>query len=94
MTYASVHGKKRLKERVGIKPRSADRMARKIFAEGTHHRDLSGNLLRWVNDQCDVYHNRPVIYKDKCYMFGGEKLITVLNIPKGFLSKTKKGEKR
>ena len=77
------HAKERMKERCGIKEKSADRMAKIAYEKGLKHRDLTGNLKKWVDRL--YFKNRAAnqirLYGDKAYIFQNEKLITVIQIP-------------
>ena len=77
------HAKERMKERCGIKEKSADRMAKIAYEKGLKHRDLTGNLKKWVDSL--YFKNRAAnqirLYGDKAYIFQNEKLITVIQIP-------------
>lgn len=79
----SKHAETRLRERCGINRKSAQRIAEKAFNDGTQHSQTKGNLKKWVTS---LYFNNKAannirLYGDKAYIFGGETLITVLQIP-------------
>lgn len=79
----SKHAETRLRERCGINRKSAQRIAEKAFNEGIQHSQTKGNLKKWVTS---LYFNNKAannirLYGDKAYIFGGETLITVLQIP-------------
>lgn len=79
----SKHAETRLHERCGINRKSAQRIAEKAFNEGIRHSQTKGNLKKWVtslyfNNKCA---NNIRLYGDKAYIFSGEVLITVLQIP-------------
>lgn len=79
----SKHAEARLHERCGINRKSTQRIAEKAFNEGIQHSQTKGNLKKWVTS---LYFNNKAannirLYGDKAYIFGGEVLITVLQIP-------------
>ena len=79
----SKHAETRLRERCGINRKSAQRIAEKAFNDGIQHSQTKGNLKKWVTS---LYFNNKAannirLYGDKAYIFGGEVLITVLQIP-------------
>lgn len=77
------HAKERIKERCGLKEKSADRMAKIAYEKGLRHCDLTGNLKKWVDGL--YFKNRAAnqirLCGDKAYIFQNEKLITVMQIP-------------
>lgn len=83
MIQVSKHAETRLHERCGINRKSAQRIAEKAFNEGIQHSQTKGNLKKWITS---LYFNNKAannirLYGDKAYIFGGETLITVLQIP-------------
>lgn len=87
-TVVTQHGKKRLKERVGLNKKSAEKNADKAFQEGIKHSEVSGSLRKYFDAL--YLQNRSAnnirIYGEKVYLFGGNKLITVLNLPNKYKS--------
>lgn len=77
------HAKERMKERCGLNEKSVDRMAKIAYKKGLKHRDLTGNLKKWVDGQYlkNRTANQIRLYGDKAYIFQNEKLITVIQIP-------------
>lgn len=43
------HAKQRMKERCGLNKKSTDRMAEIAYQNGLQHKELSGNLKKWVD---------------------------------------------
>lgn len=87
------HADQRIRQRVGV-PRSAvRRLAVKAKAEGIERKDTSGSLRRYLdalyhyNDKRDsdggyVYNDSSIyIYGEKVWVFVGNALVTVLNLP-------------
>lgn len=79
----SKHAGKRLKERCGLNHKSLDRMAIKAFESGIKHKDTKGNLNKWISSL--YFHNEKAnnirLYGDKAYIFCGDILVTVIQIP-------------
>ena len=77
------HAKQRIKQRCGLKEKSSDRIAKIAYENGLRHSELTGNLKKWVDGL--YFRNRSAnqirLYSDKAYIFTGQKLITVLQIP-------------
>lgn len=79
----SRHAARRMKERCGVGKKSAKKQAKKIFQVGIKHSELEGNLTKWVDG---IYlakreANNIRLYGCQAYLFCGENLITVINIP-------------
>lgn len=79
----SKHAETRMKERCGINKRSAQKMAEKAFKMGVTHSQTKGNLKKWVTSLYFSHKtaNNIRLYGDKAYIFAGETLITVLQVP-------------
>lgn len=83
MIEVSRHAEKRLHERCGINHKSAQRIAEKAFEYGIQHSETKGNLKKWVTSL--YFNNKNAnnirLYGDKAYIFCGNVLVTVLQIP-------------
>lgn len=77
------HAKQRLKERNGLNKNACNRMAQKALENGIKHSETKGNLNKWINKLflTTKKANNIRLYGDKAYLFSGETLITVLQIP-------------
>jgi len=86
------HAKKRLKERNGFSKNTAERMADKAFKEGIKHSETKGSLNRWVTNLYFMNEsaNNIRLYGDKAYIFCGETLVTVIQIPANLMKNMKK----
>ena len=86
------HAKQRMKQRCGLKEKSSDRIAKIAYKKGLRHSDLTGNLKKWVDSLYFRNHsaNQIRLYSDKAYIFAGEKLITVLQIPHNLVKEADK----
>lgn len=77
------HAEMRIRERSGLNKKAAKRIAMSAYNRGISHKDTKGNLNKWVTS---VYFNSPhecvvKLYGDKAFIFRGNTLITVLQIP-------------
>ncbi|MCM1258814.1 MAG: hypothetical protein NC307_13295 [Roseburia sp.] len=81
----SKHAKQRMKERCRFSRKSQDRMARKAFDEGITHAQTKGKLNKWITSLYfkNKKSNNIRLYGDKAYIFCGETLVTVIQIPAG-----------
>ena len=79
----SNHAKMRMKQRCGLNAKSCERIARKAFEEGICHSQTKGQLNKWVT--CLYFKNEDAnnirLYGDKAFIFCGEVLVTVIQIP-------------
>lgn len=83
----------RLKQRVGVKRRSAREMAQRAYDSGVTHKGAKGRLKRWFDHLWREHRsaNNLRVYGKHVYLFSGSTLITVLHLPKqmeGALSKS------
>lgn len=92
MVEVSRHAMKRLSERSGLSKKSAQRIAEKAYAEGITHKDTKGNLKKYVTSLFfnNTNANNIRLYGDKAFIFAGETLITVLQIPSSLTKDMKK----
>lgn len=86
------HAENRIKERCGLGKKTGQRMAEKAFNEGIAHGQTKGRLNKWVTS---LYFNNEKannirLYGDKAYIFCGETLVTVIQIPVGLMKDFKK----
>lgn len=77
------HAKQRMMQRCGLNDKSSVRLAEIAYEKGLKHRDLTGNLKKWVDSL--YFHNCKAnqirLYGDKAYIFQNKILITVIQIP-------------
>lgn len=90
------HAKLRMKQRCGLNVRACERMARKAFAEGIRHEETKGQLNKWVTGLYMRYEtaNNIRLYGDKAYVFCGDVLVTVFQIPNNLKKNMKNMIKR
>lgn len=81
--YSTKHGAKRIKERVGISKKLADKNSKIAFEKGIKHSDVTGQLKRYFDFLYfkNSTANNIRIYCGKVYIFCNEKLITVFDLP-------------
>lgn len=88
MIIITNHAKKRIKERCGIRKTSVRRFAENAKARGFERCMAKGRLRNWL----DCVHAKAVyrngegeiwVYGEKAFIFCGNYLITVLNLPTG-----------
>lgn len=80
------HGGQRIKDRLGLSKKIADKVSQKALEYGLSHSELKGSFRRYV-DGLYLKHkkaNNIKIYHRKVYLFKEEVLITVLNLPNRF----------
>ncbi|MCL2286561.1 MAG: hypothetical protein FWC32_09400 [Firmicutes bacterium] len=77
------HGKQRIRKRVGVPSKAADKLADTVYNHGFRKEDTTGKLrdyLTWL------YHKNNGskeirLYIDKVYLFANGVLVTVLELP-------------
>jgi hypothetical protein len=78
------HAEKRFKERLGLPKSACQKHAQIAYDEGFKHEDARGKAKRYL-DKLFLEHrnaNAMRVYGEFVYLFTGETLITVLNLPK------------
>lgn len=84
MTVVTNHGKKRIKERVGLPLKAVQANAERALKEGLDRQELSGSIRRYVD--C-LYHQGEFkgktikIYGNMVYIFKKMVLITAFILP-------------
>lgn len=87
----SNHAKERLKERNGFNKKCSMRMAKKAFSDGITHSQTKGNLNKWITSLYfkEERANNIRLYGDKAYIFCGDVLVTVVQIPNNLMKNFK-----
>ena len=78
------HGKSRTKSRLGLRNRQAKQKINKAFREGLKHSECTGELELFANRvffRSGQKANNLRIHKHNVYIFAGNNLITVYQIP-------------
>ena len=83
MVHITDHGGQRIKDRVGLSKKIADKIAEKALCLGIKHEDTKGSLRRYLDA---VYLKKEIpnnirVYNRKVYLFRNNLLITVLDLP-------------
>lgn len=79
------HGEKRIRERVGVNKKTAEKLAEKAFAEGIRHQDTTGRLRKYLDKLLiNGNANQINIYNRKVWLFKGDVLITTWGLPTHF----------
>lgn len=92
MMIVTKHAENRIRERCGFRKKSCQKMAEKALIEGLTHSQTKGRLNKWVTS---LYFNNTKannirLYGDKAYVFCGEVLVTVIQIPVNLMKDFKK----
>lgn len=91
------HSKSRMKTRCGTGKAASQRLADAALAYGAAHSEVNGQLNRYFTKvylngtgRPGSYANNLRAYGDKLYVFQGDVLITVLQLPSQFIPQVKK----
>lgn len=96
MCQVNEHAAKRMKERCGSNKSSIQKTAQTALERGITHAETSGSLKRYL-DHLYLQHrkaNNMRIWGDKVFIFYGESLITVLNLPQKYMATCNKIQER
>lgn len=77
------HGGQRIKDRLGLSKKIADKVSQKALELGVTHAETKGSFKKYI-DSLYLKHrkaNNIKIYHRNIYLFKDEILITVLNLP-------------
>lgn len=92
----SKHARKRTKQRAGLGKRAAVRNAQKAFDFGVKHSETRGHLNGYLTSI--RFKNKTInnirVYHRHVYLFAGDVLVTVLNLPNSLWSQAESCEKR
>lgn len=90
------HAYKRLKQRCGFNKNMALKVSNRAFNLGLRHCDIVGNLGKWVDGVYLAHRNANNlrVYKNHVYLFQGNNLITVMEIPQGLFGELKELEEK
>ncbi len=80
------HGEKRIRKRLGVNKKCANRTAAKAMTLGVTHAEATGKLSRYLDGVYLPYRsaNNMRVYNRAVYLFSGDILITVLALPKKY----------
>lgn len=96
MAIVTSHGSERMRERMGLNKKSLDEVCNKALSRGIKHGDTSGALRKYLDGiyMSHRHSNNTRIYNHKVFVFNGEILITVLNLPNRFKGQVNNINKR
>jgi predicted HAD superfamily Cof-like phosphohydrolase len=79
----SHHAEQRIKDRIGVSKKIADKVAERALEKGITHSETTGRLRRLIDALYlkDRRANNIRIYAEKIYLFADNTLITVINLP-------------
>jgi hypothetical protein len=84
-TPVTHHAEARGKERAGLNRKALERTADKARTQGLRRKDAAGRLARYLDKLAITHPGKvPVIYGQHVYVFAGEVLITVMELPHEF----------
>lgn len=77
------HAFDRAKERLGFERRATERMAMKAFVAGKKHAACKGGLKKYLDHLYLQYENANNcrVWGEAIYLFAGNRLITIYNLP-------------
>jgi hypothetical protein len=90
------HAEERIKIRMGLGKSAFEKVATKALECGLKHKDVAGKLKRYL-DKIYLDHgnaNNMRIYNNKIFLFCGDILITVFDLPSEFRKTVEKIKKQ
>ena len=82
MATITRHARERVKERIGVPSKSADKLANAAWEKGLKHTELKGHLKKYVDSKVIDSKATPRVYAQFLYLFSRDgKLRTVLTLP-------------
>jgi predicted HAD superfamily Cof-like phosphohydrolase len=86
------HAEQRVKDRLGLSKTIANKVANKALEKGIQHKDVSGSLRRFLDGLYLQYctANGIRIYNNKVFLFHGNVLITILDLPHKYFKTVEK----
>lgn len=94
--YVTKHGKKRVRQRLGLNKKSVEKQAQKALDYGVSHREATGKLCQYMNGVF-LMNYKPAnmrVYNRMLYLFRDNKLITVLPLPNRYWAQADKLQQR
>lgn len=85
MAILTKHASMRMSQRCGIQKKTQQKVLRRVFRHGVTHAEIHqcNDLKKWV-DKLYLAHRNPnkiLLYGNAAYLFKGDILLTVINIP-------------
>lgn len=87
MARVTNHGELRIRKRIGVKRKAVDKLADRALKEGIGRTEFSGSLRRYLDGMYYHYNeeaNNIKVWSEKVWVFAGEVLITVLDLPQRY----------
>lgn len=86
--YISGHGEERMRKRLGLPRRAAQRTAEKALKDGATHGQFTGSFKRYLDS---VFFSNPAInnlrvHAGTLYLFANETLVTCWQVPTKYRS--------
>ena len=81
------HGEERIRKRTGVPRKAVDRMAKRALIEGVGRCKFSGSLRRYLDGMYHAYDesaNNIKVWGEKVWIFNGDVLITVMDLPQRY----------
>lgn len=90
------HSVKRTKDRVGLSKKIADKNAQKALEFGITHSETKSGLRRYLDRLylSNQVANNMRVYHHYVYLFRGNRLITIINLPQKFYALADKIQKQ
>ena len=94
--HITKHGTRRLKERLGAGKKTCHVVAKHALERGIRHSETTGTLRAFMDYIYLIKQtaNNQRIYAEKIFVFHNETLITVIPLPRKFVSAVKKIKER
>ncbi len=86
------HGKQRIHERAGGGKAKAERRVALALERGYEYEQTKGSLRRYLDGliRYNGTADRLIVHGDKVYIFCGEALVTVYDLPRKYVQNLKK----
>jgi len=79
------HGAKRIRERIGLKKKAVERLAKQAFERGIPHQDTTGRLRKYLDKLLiNGNANQIKIHSRQVWLFKNDLLITTWGLPSHF----------
>jgi len=82
------HANKRIHQRMGIKKKGIERVAKNALENGITHKEAKGQLLKYMNKVYSQHYcgNNMRIFAEKVFVFENDTLITVFSLPRQYIA--------
>lgn len=84
-----------MRKRMRLPRKATERMAQIAYERGISAGQTTGKLFSWMTEKQNNHENGQIkVYGQFLYVYQGERLITVYNIPTGLYSVARKNQKK